>query len=99
MSADSKYYERKIQIDTLLQQKFPAFFTQWHAQKYLDVCRMHSIEPLGNAGDEKLEASMRSNASWRHVLVAQPPIHKLHVWIVEGFFDVQWHTQKHLDIY
>ena len=76
------YIVQGTEINTLLQEKFPYWFTKWTWVEDREDNLMVGIEAALLELQRKFEASSsftNPDASWRKMLVAQPPIRQLRV--------------------
>ena len=66
-------------INTLLQRKFPAWFSDWH----LDWNSYPNMQNFASFKAVRDVVPMHRHVSWRNMLVCQPPIHNLRILLVE----------------
>lgn len=80
-------YPEMTMINTLLQKKFPAWFQQYHYPYGKDYYYGKPHAPSPPNGIDALshinESFTRHGATWRQMLVSQPPIRKLQVVVVD----------------
>ena len=65
-------------INTLLQPKFPAFFSQWHQDAWNDLPDMQSF-----AAFTGINAFLTNHDGWPRMLVYQPPIYDVPIALVD----------------